>query len=318
MANPAIRSLSGAWSQPRNTPLAGRPVAGLTFALNFAANEVDAAAYRATNIAIHIACALLLFGLVRRTLALSQLHARFGGAASNLAFAIALLWVVHPLTTDAVTYVTQRTESLMALCYLITLYASLRGHRESATHNGRSTLLWQAVAVAACAFGMGVKESMVTAPVVVALFDRVFLFDSFRAAIAVRWRLYVSLALTWLVLVFQVATTPARRLCRLWNRNQRVDLLVEPVRDDRAVSAARRVADRSRDQLRTARSVRPGRCSSARSGRGGASGADRGGLSTECGRGISWRCGFSSHSPHHRVSSRSRRKLGRSGGCTCR
>ena len=66
--NPAIRSLSGAWSQPRNTPLAGRPVAGLTFALNFAANEVDAAAYRATNISMHIACALLLFGLVRRTL----------------------------------------------------------------------------------------------------------------------------------------------------------------------------------------------------------------------------------------------------------
>ena len=129
--NPAIRSLSGAWSQPRNTPLAGRPVAGLTFALNFAANEVDAAAYRATNISILIACALLLFGLVRRMLALSHLHARFGGAASDLAFAVALVWVVHPLTTDAVTYITQRTESLMALCYLITLYASLRGHRGS-------------------------------------------------------------------------------------------------------------------------------------------------------------------------------------------
>ena len=124
--NPAIRSLSGAWTQPHNTPLAGRPVAGFTFALNFAANDVDAAAYRATNIAIHIACALLLFGLVRRTLALPRLEPRVGGAASDLAFASALLWVVHPLTTDAVTYITQRTESLMALCYLLTLYASLR------------------------------------------------------------------------------------------------------------------------------------------------------------------------------------------------
>jgi hypothetical protein len=208
VTNPAIRSLSGAWSQPRNTPLAGRPVAGLTFALNFAANEIDAAAYRATNISIHIACALLLFGLVRRTLALSALHARFRGAASDLAFAVALLWVVHPRTTDAVTYITQRTESLMALCYLITLYASLRGHRRSATADGRSTILWQAAAVAACAFGMGVKESMVTAPVVVALFDRVFLFDSFRAAIAVRWRLYAGLALTWLVLIVQLFTVP--------------------------------------------------------------------------------------------------------------
>ena len=208
VANPAIRSLSGAWSQPRNTPLAGRPVAGLTFALNYAANEIDATAYRATNVSIHIVCALLLFGLVRRTLTLTHLHAGFGSTASDLAFAGALLWVVHPLTTDAVTYITQRTESLMALCYLITVYASLRGHRQSATDEGRSTILWQAVAVAACAFGMGVKESMVTAPVVVALFDRVFLFDSFRAAITARWRLYIGLALTWLVLIFQLATTP--------------------------------------------------------------------------------------------------------------
>ena len=41
------------------------------------------------------------------------------------------------------------------------------------------------MAVAACALGMGAKESMVTAPVMVVLFDRVFLFDSFRAAVAV-------------------------------------------------------------------------------------------------------------------------------------
>ena len=141
VANPAIRSLTGAWSQPRNTPLAGRPVAGFTFALNFAANDVDAATYRATNIAIHIACALLVFGLVRRTLALPRLAPRFGRIASDLAFAIALLWVVHPLTTDAVTYISQRTESLMALCYLLTLYASLRSHdRRSTLDDRRSTM----------------------------------------------------------------------------------------------------------------------------------------------------------------------------------
>jgi hypothetical protein len=200
--NPAIRSLSGAWTQPHNTPLAGRPVAGFTFAVNFAANGVDAAAYRATNIAVHIACALLLFGLVRRTLALPRLEPRVVGAASDLAFASALLWVVHPLTTDAVTYITQRTESLMALCFLLTMYASLR------SHDRRSTIAWQTVAVITCALGMGVKESMVTAPVMVVLFDRAFLFDSFRTAVAVRWRLYAALALTWVVLALQVAATP--------------------------------------------------------------------------------------------------------------
>ena len=193
--------IGGAWSQPRDTPLAGRPVAALTFAVNFAASGVDPAAYRATNIAIHIACALLFFGLLRRTLFLPRLNSRFGGAATDLAFAAALLWAVHPLTTDAVTYVTQRTESLMALCYLSTLYASLRSAERGST-------LWMAAAVAACALGMGAKESMATAPLMVILYDRIFLFDSFRAAVTLRWRLYLGLMLTWLALAFQLAEGP--------------------------------------------------------------------------------------------------------------
>jgi Flp pilus assembly protein TadD len=201
VANPAIRSVNGAWSQARDTPLAGRPVAAFTFAIDFAASGLAPAAYRATNIAIHIACALLFFVLLRRTLLLPRLQYRFGGAATDLAFGAALLWAVHPLTTDAVTYITQRTESLMALCYLSTLYASLRGAERRSTG-------WAIAAVLACAAGMGAKESMATAPLMVILYDRIFLFDSFRSAAAVRWRLYVGLMLTWLVLAFQLVAGP--------------------------------------------------------------------------------------------------------------
>ena len=200
VANPAIRSLSSAWFQPANTPLAGRPVTGLTFALNFAANELDGSAYRATNIAIHVACALLLAALVRRTLTRSRIAPRFATVAPDLAFASALLWVVHPLATDAVTYITQRTESLMALCYLSTLYASARAA------DGRSR--WPIAAIVACAIGMGTKESMVTAPLMVILYDRIFLFETFRAAVAARWRLYLGLLVTWLVLASLLATSP--------------------------------------------------------------------------------------------------------------
>ncbi len=200
--NQAIRSVASARSQPENTPLAGRPVAGLTFALNYAASELDAPAYRATNLVIHAACALLLFGLIRRTLALPRLSATFGRHSSDLALAVALLWTVHPLTTDAVTYITQRTESLMALFYLLTLYASLRAHVSSHPAG------WQAAAVGACALGMGCKESMVTAPLVVVLFDRVFLFETLRDAFRSRWRLYLGLALTWVFLALQLAAAP--------------------------------------------------------------------------------------------------------------
>jgi hypothetical protein len=56
-----------------------------------------------------------------------------------------------PLNTEAVNYITERTESLMAFCYLLTLYASLRSF--TATQAG-----WQWLAVAACALGMRAKN----------------------------------------------------------------------------------------------------------------------------------------------------------------
>ena len=49
------------------------------------------------------------------------------GDATPMAFAIALLWTLHPLQTEAVTYIIQRVESLMGLFYLLTLYCFIRG-----------------------------------------------------------------------------------------------------------------------------------------------------------------------------------------------
>jgi len=67
---------------------------------------------------------------------------------------------------------------------------------------------WHSVAILACAAGMACKESMVTAPVMVALFDRVFLFASFREAWNARRHLYMGLGATWLVLALLLATGP--------------------------------------------------------------------------------------------------------------
>src|SRR5947207_9031149 len=99
-------------------PVAGRPVVNVSFALNYAVGGLDVRGYHLVNIVIHIACALVLFGIVRRTLNLPSLRARFGSRATDLAFAVALVWLVHPLLTDAVDYLTQRTELMVGLCYL--------------------------------------------------------------------------------------------------------------------------------------------------------------------------------------------------------
>ena len=143
--------------------------------------------------------------MVRRTLIaaqLAQLKLRPTIDAEDVAFAVALVWAIHPLTTEAVNYVTQRTESLMALCLLASLYAAIRSLTD-----GR-TVFWQIAAVSACGLGMLCKETMVVAPILIVLYDRIFFFDALRGAIAARWRLYGGLALTWLVLVAMMLPGP--------------------------------------------------------------------------------------------------------------
>jgi protein O-mannosyl-transferase len=197
--NPTIRALwplSVPLSPPSGgTTVSGRPVANLSFAISYACGP---AAFHAGNLIIHLAAALALFGVVRRTLKTPRLRVTFGAAAPWLAMAVALVWVVHPLQTAAVTYVVQRVESLMGLFYLLTLYCAIRAAGDS------SPRVWTAAAIACCACGMATKEVMVTAPIVVALWDRLFGVPEPDGARRARWPLLAGLAATWLVLAVLV------------------------------------------------------------------------------------------------------------------
>ena len=186
--------LSVPLSPPRDTPVAGRPLVNLSFAINYAAGGLDPWGYHLANVTIHAMAALVLFGLVRRTLELPKLRARVEGTSTNMALACALLWLVHPLNTEAVNYFSQRTESMMGLFYLLTLYCSVRK--------------WNVLAVIACAAGMACKESMVTAPAVVMLYDRIFVFESWKQMMRARRGVYMGLASTWLVLAALMSSTP--------------------------------------------------------------------------------------------------------------
>lgn len=174
--------------------MAGRPVVNASLAFNFALGGTNPWGYHAFNLTLHALSALVLFGFARRTLLTAPLREVFGGAATPLAFLIALLWTVHPLQTESVTCVIQRTELLVGFFYLLTLYAFVRAAEKPAARG------WPVIAVAAGALGMASKEVMVSAPVLAFLYDRTFIAGSFREAWRQRGRLHLGLAATWLVL----------------------------------------------------------------------------------------------------------------------
>jgi len=173
-----------------------RPLVNLTLAINYALSEFDTPSYHVVNIAIHLLAGMTLFGIVRRTLLLEPFRQRYAGAAPWLAAATALLWTVHPLQTQSVTYIIQRGESLMGLFYLLTLYCVLHG-----AASPRGGVAWHVAAVIACALGMASKAVMVSAPVVVLLYDWIFLSRSLRETLRKRWGLYLGLCATWGVLL---------------------------------------------------------------------------------------------------------------------
>ena len=193
-------------SPPAGGGTSGRPLANLTLAVNHAIGGDAVVGYHAFNLAVHVLAALTLFGIVRRTLLRPQCGDRFAGLALPLAGVSALLWALHPLQTEAVTYLSQRTESLMGLCYLQTLYGFIRASESATPHR------WLGWSVVACLLGVLTKEVIVTAPLLVLLYDRTFVAGTLREAWRQRKGYYVALAGTWVLLAWLMRGLAARHV----------------------------------------------------------------------------------------------------------
>ena len=200
--NPTIRRLGTALFPPPDATVSGRPILNLSLAINYAVSGTAVWSYHAANLAIHILAGLTLFGILRR--ALMPVNGR---AAWGIAFSAALLWIVHPILTESVTYTIQRAESLMGLFYLLTLYCFIRGAEVERPRRR----LWNGLSIAACLLGSGTKEAIVSAPLIALLYDRTFIAGSFPAAWRLRRWTYAGLAASWIVLAVLVISNHGRQ-----------------------------------------------------------------------------------------------------------
>jgi protein O-mannosyl-transferase len=194
----SIRQLWPPWQAMFSPTQVARPLVGLSLAINYAISGTDLWSYHALNLAVHILAALTLFGVVRRTLLTHRMKERFGEASTWLALAIALIWMVHPLHTESVTYLIQRSEAMVGLFYLLTLYCVIRGH------SGERSATWYSAAVLSCAAGMATKPVMATAPIMVLIYELIFFSSSLKETLKRRWGLYAGLGLTWIILAATV------------------------------------------------------------------------------------------------------------------
>ena len=191
--NPAIRSL---WPLGPIFSNTSRPFLVLSLALNYSFGGLNVFGYHVANFAIHVTAGIALFALVFRTLRLDPETGQSISRARWLALSISLIWLIHPLQTESVTYIIQRGESMMGMFFILFIYCYLRGSQAARAWP------WYVTAVAIFWLGVGTKEVMVMALPVALLYDRVFLSKTPAEIFRQRWPMYAAcgIAVVWFAL----------------------------------------------------------------------------------------------------------------------
>lgn len=203
--NPLIRDLGnylGSWAGYQAMP--NRYVGYLTFALSYRLSGLDAAAFRAANVAIHAANALLVYALVALAFRAPRLaRSALAPSARAPAFAAAAIFGTHPMQTEAVTYVVQRLTSLAALfslgCVVLYLRWRLAGGEPGRSRLAHATSYLPVLAAALLA--MKTKESAFALPMAVALVEAGLLDGPLRPRLLALAPLLATLAVIPLTLL---------------------------------------------------------------------------------------------------------------------
>ena len=147
-----------------------RPIAFISFALNYYLHQYNLKGYHLVNIIIHILTGIFLYLFIKETLNLSLLGSK-DHFLDSIAFLSAIIWLVHPLHTQSVTYIVQRCSSMAAMFYLLSLLLYVKGRL--ALENAKRWS-WYGGSFLAGLLALGSKESAAVLPFFIFLYEWYF------------------------------------------------------------------------------------------------------------------------------------------------
>ncbi len=193
--NPYIRHVT--WDNIAHLLSTNRPTVDLSIMLNYQLFALDIWGWHLFNIVNHIANSCLVYLLVLWTLTLPVLAQKYGAKAKRMALFCALLFAVHPIQTESVTYIISRSETVTTFFYLLTLMLFIQSVR-------RKSSLFAIGAMIASLLAMQSKEWAVTLPAVVLLYDFLFLAEGKLKPVLSRWYNYILISLPWILVLNKV------------------------------------------------------------------------------------------------------------------
>jgi Flp pilus assembly protein TadD len=166
-------TLPGIYSAAHDSPTPNRPLANISFTLNYYFHDYNVVGYHAVNIIIHIFNGMLLYLFVKATLATPVIQSnaqKYGWVP----YVTAVIWLVHPIQTQSVSYIVQRMNSMATMFYVLSmlLYASGRMGED-----GRKRILLFTGAAVSGVLALGSKEISATLPFFIFLYEWFFFQD---------------------------------------------------------------------------------------------------------------------------------------------
>lgn len=145
-----------------------RPIVSSTYAIDYALWKLDPWGFHLTNVIVHIIACLLLFALLKEIFK----GKKYGILASLIG---TMVFLVHPIHTEAVSWVSGRTDSIVTIFFFASFlyyvrYIHSREDKKSKDDPQRM-LMWSLILYF---FGLLSKEMIITMPVIIVLFDFVY------------------------------------------------------------------------------------------------------------------------------------------------
>jgi tetratricopeptide (TPR) repeat protein len=155
-----------------------RPISFLSLALNWYIGNQQVIGYHIVNIIIHILASGFLYLLLLSLLEAPRFAERFQGYENNIALLATVLWAIHPIQTQAVTYIVQRMTSLAAMFYILGLFCYIKGRFQG---DKKPRLAFFSASLICMFLAVGSKENAITFPLSIGLIE-IILFQNFSSA----------------------------------------------------------------------------------------------------------------------------------------
>ncbi len=167
--NPYIKNLSDFQQSVGIQNIFNRSVLLLTFSVNHALGQLDVFGYHLFNILLHICVGIVLYFLVAELLTLE--HSSLQPQLNKLPLVASLIHLFNPVTVESVTYISSRSSLLATLFYILSFYFLVRYSKKLENRRkGLSLLHYPLLAFLLFLLGLGVKEIIVTLPIMAVLY----------------------------------------------------------------------------------------------------------------------------------------------------